>query len=130
MWLLVPIILVASLSPLCAQQDDDTIRYVHGLPETGEDTLGTSKTPPSHNLVPVSVQQVPPALHETLDSDRLFLNWRNEEILFDKNTGLYWIRFHRAGVIRSYGIARNGTVVRVEEEKAESGNKNLTNDKP
>lgn len=101
-----------------AAQDDDTIRYVEGLPITGEDTVTSDqkKTGPSNNHVTITREQVPPGLLKTLAENTLFINWESEEILFDRNTDLYWIHFQDSAAIRSYAFAEDGAIVSVREK--------------
>jgi hypothetical protein len=109
-------LLMASL-PVVAQ-DDDTIQFIHCLPETGEDTAQQTAHEgalPSGHVVAVTVQQVPQPLYNALDKEKMFKGWRSQEILFDKDSKLYWINFIDGNIRRSYAFDAKGHIVTLRE---------------
>jgi hypothetical protein len=100
-------------------QDDDTLQYIYGLPETGEDT---SQQIPQHDLAPadtmvqIGVEQVPRELLRTLSKEPQFAGWQNDVLQLNKNTGLYWLHMRRGNVMRSYGFNRHGKPVSMNEK--------------
>ena len=100
-------------------QDDDTIQYIHGLPETGEDTaqqVPQEDLAPADSMVQIGVDQVPRELLKTLTKEPQFSGWQNDVLLLDKNTGLYWLHMKRGNVRRSYGFNNNGKPVSMNEK--------------
>jgi hypothetical protein len=100
-------------------QDDDTVQYIHGLPETGEDTsqrIPQEDLAPAHSLVNISVQQIPKDLFKKLNDEPQFEGWQAGIIQLDKNTGLFWIHIKADSVTRSYGFNAEGKPVTVREK--------------
>jgi hypothetical protein len=100
-------------------QDDDTIKYVHGLPVTGEDTL--QQVPPDDvapvdSIVQLSAEQIPRELFRELNENPLYKGWQNHTLQIDKNTGLYWLHIRDRETVRSYGFNRDGKPVSVREK--------------
>jgi hypothetical protein len=98
-------------------QDDDTIQYIHGLPESVEDTSQQipQDFPPRDQFVEISIEQIPQELYETLTEQPLYKGWQNQVMLLDKNTGLYWLRMKTKDVVRLYGFNANGKSVSFNE---------------
>ena len=117
--LLIITILTVPAATLLAQ-DDDTIRFVHGLPITGEDTAQQVPQPdvaPFDKFVIVSPAELPSGLATELDKNDLMKNWRSDaRIEFDRNTGVYWINFAAGGRLRSYGYNADGNPVSIKEK--------------
>jgi hypothetical protein len=100
-------------------QNDDTVQYIHGLPETGEDTsqqIPQEDIAPAHSLVDISVEQLPNELFKKLNDEPQFKGWQAGIIQFDRNTRLYWVRIKEDSVIRSYGFNGQGKPVSVREK--------------
>jgi hypothetical protein len=95
-------------------QDDDTIAFKHGLPETGEDTATVVGLRPDGELVQISAEQVPQALYKHLNSEPQFKNWANHVLLLDKKTERYWLRMKRNDTLHTYVFAPDGTTVSVD----------------
>jgi hypothetical protein len=109
---------VLSVSLTVFSQDDDTIQYIHGLPETGEDTaqqIITQDFAPADSVVEVSVEQIPQALFKTLSEGPQYAGWQNHIIQLDKNTELYWLHIRSGRNVRSYGFSPNGKPVSYRE---------------
>lgn len=114
-------IFCTSISVTAFGQDDDTINYVHGLPETED--IRASDFPehdfgPKDSVVTLSVDQLPRELTETLEEQPQYKGWRKETIVLDKNTGLYWLHIKDTTTVRSYGFNANGKPVAVRERTA------------
>jgi hypothetical protein len=100
-------------------QDDDTVQYIHGLPQTGEDTV--QQTPrddiaPADSIVQLSPEQLPRDLIKALDENPLYKGWEKSTIQIDKNTGLYWLHIRDRQTVRSYGFDDEGHPVSIREK--------------
>ena len=114
--LIVTLYLVSHVA-LC--QDDDTIQYHHGLPETVEDTaqeIPQSDFNPKDSRVEISVEQLPQDVVKTLDKGPQYKGWQDGIILFDKKTELYWLQLKNDNSVRSYGFDKKGNSVSVQEK--------------
>jgi hypothetical protein len=119
--LLITYALICLLSSALYAQDDDTIQFIQGLPVIEEDTVQQVPQPdvtPYQNKQIIKPQQLPPGVRNALNKDSLFVNWQREEILVDKNTGLYWINFNIENKRRSYGFNSRGDIVSFKETDA------------
>jgi hypothetical protein len=117
------------LSLAVRAQEDDTIRFVQGLPEAGTDSSlyddVNLDAPPSH-FQKVKATAIPDNLKDELESNALFSGWEKRILWRDKNTGLYWIDFAEGSAVRSYGLTADGNIVSVKEKTTTSP----TNDSP
>lgn len=108
------ILLFATLLPLCviaARGQDDSLRYINGLPIPEEDSASevpVADQPPYNKLVAVNATTLPGGVREALDNDRHYEGWRDTIVYFDKNTGLYLVPVRRPDGIRIYGLNKNG----------------------
>lgn len=103
-------------------QGDDSIQFIHGLPVTGEDTaqpVPQTDYAPEDNMVRVHPDSIPSPIAEAWDEFAPLKNWRNETIVFDRNTELYWIRIKQDSTLRSYGYTREGHPVSIKEKSAD-----------
>ena len=105
---------------VCAQADDDTIQYSHGLPITGEDTLSqevdTLDREPKDVQIRLESGQIPTALRKTLRRGEQYKGWEQSAIFIQKNTGLYVVRITEGGTTRIYRFNGNGKAVSYDEE--------------
>ena len=116
-WIVLLFFLLTGLPVLA--QDDDTIQYIHGLPETGEDTsqqVPQQDMAPADSMVEIGVEQLPRDLFKTLNKEPQFAGWQNDVLQLDKNTGLYWLHMRRGNVVRSYGFNQHGKPVSMTEK--------------
>jgi hypothetical protein len=100
-------------------QDDDTIRFIHGLPETGEDTsqqIPQEDLGAKDSIVQISHEQIPHALLRTLSREPQYKGWETDGLELDNNTKVYWIHITDKNTIRSYGFRDNGQLVSVREK--------------
>jgi len=100
-------------------QDDDTVQYIHGLPETGEDTsqqIPQEDISPAPSLVDVSVEQLPKEMFKKLNDEPQFKGWQAGLIQYDKNTRLFWVHIKEDSVMRSYGFSGEGKPLSVREK--------------
>jgi hypothetical protein len=100
-------------------QDDDTVQYTHGLPETGEDTaqqLPPEDVAPAHSLKDIPAEQLPNELFKKLNEEPQFRGWQAGIIQFDRNTNLFWVHIKEDSVMRSYGFNGEGKPVSVREK--------------
>lgn len=101
------------LFQVASAQDDDTVRYIHGLPVTGEDTLSQRDTVdqlPRDILIPVPANEIPRHLQKTLKDDQ-YEGWENSGVLLQRNTGLYVVRIAAGETTTTYLFTRKGRVV-------------------
>jgi hypothetical protein len=54
-------------------------------------------------------------LYNALDKEKMFKGWRSQEILFDKDSKLYWINFVDGNIRRSYAFDAKGHIVTLRE---------------
>lgn len=104
-------------APLAYGQDD-SLRYIRGLPQHGDDTVQQVPEPdyqPRDNFVEIANEQLPPAVYKTLEEGPQYHGWQDAPLMLDKNTGLYWIHFTDDSTTRSYGFNKNGDPVSVRE---------------
>jgi hypothetical protein len=105
-------------------QDDDTVQYIHGLPETGEDTaqqLPPEDVAPARALKEIPAEQLPSELFKKLNEEPQFRGWQAGIIQFDRNTNLFWVHIKEDSVMRSYGFNGEGKPVSVREKNISSG---------
>ncbi len=100
-------------------QEDDTIRFIQGLPEAGTDSslyddAGFDNPPPHFRKV--TINDIPAELVNELENNELFSGWRRRIIWQDQKSGLYWIHFADDSVVRSYGFTEEGNTVSVKEK--------------
>jgi hypothetical protein len=117
---LITLLLIGFSSALYGQ-DDDTVQFIQGLPVMDEDTVQHVPQPdvaPYQNKQSIKPQQLPHGVRNALNKNDLFANWQKEEILFDKNTGLYWIHFNKDNKVSSYGFNSRGDIVSLKEADA------------
>jgi hypothetical protein len=100
-------------------QDDDTIQFIHGLPETGEDTsqqLPQQDAPPADREVEVTLQQLPSALRETLAERPEYKGWQKATITLQKNTGYYIISIADSVRVRQFLLDKDGNQLSMNEK--------------
>lgn len=111
-------VLFLTILSVCGQ-DDDTVQYIHGLPQTGEDTVTQTITKddvaPTDSIVQLSVEQLPRELVKALNDNSLYKGWEKHTLQIDKNTGLYWLHIRDRRRVRSYAFDGEGHVVSVNE---------------
>lgn len=112
------IIFIFLSTHLLFAQDDDTIQFKQGLPETFEDSAGYDKVqkdfPPS-DFVKVTPEQIPSDLRSRLEKDELFSNWESQAIYFDQDSELYWLEFRKDETVRRYAFNKQGDPVSIRE---------------
>lgn len=101
-------------------QDDDTVQYIHGLPQTGEDTvqqeIPQDDVAPTDSIVQLSPEQLPRELAKALGENPLYKGWEKSTIQLDRNTGLYWLHIRDQRTTRSYGFDDEGHPVTIREK--------------
>jgi hypothetical protein len=104
---------------VCVGQDDDTIQYIQGLPETGERSDRPPHSPDeidASQLIKALPGDLPAELLKELDKDDLFHNWRDHPVFFDRKLKLYRIETHYRESKRFYILNRDGKVISIQEE--------------
>lgn len=99
----------------------DTLVYIQGLPQTGEDTLAQQTRPADlsslANYRQIRKAELPEAIQKTLRAeDKLYKGWKRGSLLLDENTGLYWIQISENNIIRSYAFSAAGEAVNIDEQ--------------
>jgi hypothetical protein len=96
-------------------QDDDTIAFKHGLPETGEDTAAAPGLEPDASFIQISPEQVPQPLYNYLNSEPQFNKWTENVLLFDRKTNRYWLRMTNGKSLRTFIFTPDGKTVSIDE---------------
>lgn len=117
LFLCTTLVLVAST---VIAQDDDSIRFVQGVPMVGEDSAQTvpqGDSAPYDNVESLAPGKLPAAVQKALNESELFSGWRSKaRVEFDNNTKMYWIHFSASGKVRSYAFNSKGDPVSVREK--------------
>ena len=114
----ISLILAANVSML-AQQDDDTVEFVQGLPETGEEAELPPVSPDDVNeqyKVVVPKSEIPPAIAEALKDTSVFSGWDDHGLYFDRKIKLYRVEVTRDNIRRFYTLDEDGNIVSVQEK--------------
>jgi hypothetical protein len=97
---------------------NDSTRYINGLPVTEDDTvrqfpqqdLGTK-----NKLIAVEVNDLPPKLLNVLKKQKHYQGWQDSTIYFEKNTGLYYVPIKYEEGVKIFGLNENGDPVSFRE---------------
>lgn len=110
--------MILSLSISVFAQDDDTIQYIQGLPESGNDE--SEQIPPAdpqfNKMSRVSPERVPAPLQKAFNENPKFSNWRDGDVYYDKNTRLYRLVFNREEALITYSFDSEGNLVSLNEK--------------
>jgi hypothetical protein len=101
-------------------QDDDTIQFFHGLPETGEDTsqqLPQQDVPPINREVDVTLKQLPSPLRQTLAERPEYKGWEKATITLQKNTGYYMVNIADSVRVRQFLLDKDGNQLSMNEKR-------------
>ena len=97
---------------------DDSTRYIFGLPVSDDDT--TRAFPqrdhvPPNTIKPVGMVLLPDEVREALESQDQYKGWQDSTIYLDLNTGLYIVPVKRGSRVRIYGLNKSGEPVTYSE---------------
>jgi len=111
--------MISSCLNAVAQQDDDTIEYVQGLPETGEESDVPPVSPDEVNTqskVSVPRSKIPAAVLDALKDTALFDGWEKQEVFYDRKIKLYRVEVRGGETARFYMLDEDGKIVSVQEK--------------
>lgn len=111
--------LFVSLSQVLAQQDDDTVEFVQGLPETGEEADIPPVSPDElsgDNKVAITKAQIPPAVKEALKDTATFGSNDDQQVFFDRKIKLYRVEVDRKNTRRFFTLDEGGKIISVQEK--------------
>lgn len=119
-FLLIAAIIV--LSSVQAFSQDDSTRYIFGLPVSDDDTARQfpqrDHLPPK-KIKPVGTVALPDEVREALESDDLYTGWQDSTIYLDLNTNLYIVPIRHSDAVRIYGLNKKGERVTYDEVSRE-----------
>jgi hypothetical protein len=104
---------VLAISEVVFSQDDST-RYINGLPVTEDDTVRQfpqDDLEPKTVLMPMQNTDLPPRLLRVLETEAQYRGWQDSIIYLEKNTGLYQIPVKYPGGVKIFGLNKNGDPV-------------------
>lgn len=111
-------IVILLLCSIAGLAQDDSTRYINGLPVTGDDSLSVTPTedrPPYNKLIAVPMNKLPKRLRTSLEKESQYEGWQDTTIYRDKNTGLYIVPLRRSDGIRIFGLNKRGDPVTFRE---------------
>jgi hypothetical protein len=104
-----------------AQQKDltDSTEFRFGLPVSNDDTTQRvrSDQDPANQWIAVDNSALPKKLKRTLDRNEIYEGWEKSELYFDKRINRYLLRMRDGNVVRTYGLAPDGSPVSFTEEE-------------
>src|SRR5690349_13184665 len=103
---------------LPAFSQNDSTRYINGLPVTEDDTTGLflqSDLEPKNKVTKVRRNEIPAELLKALNTDSQYQGWQDSTVYFESNTGLYLIPIKTEDGVRVYGVDRKGNPVTFDE---------------
>lgn len=101
-----------------ARGQEDSTRYINGLPVTADDSV--SEVPPAdqwpyNKLTPVKSAALPAGVRHTLENNSQYQGWQDTTIYHDRQAGLYMVPLRDKDGIRIYGLNKNGDPVTFSE---------------
>lgn len=114
------ILFVAAMSiPIFpALSQDDSTRYINGLPVTEDDTVAQfppTDLSPKTNLLPVPADALPPALVRTLNQEKQYRGWNDTTVYFNSNTKLYLVHVKTDEGVKIFGLNERGRPVTFDQ---------------
>lgn len=108
---------VVMLCTAAAFSQDDSTRYIFGIPVDANDTVPDFPDvdfEPVNDLRPVAPYALPVEVREAL-KDPLYAGWQDSTIYFQKNTGLYLVPVKYEHGIKTFGLTAHGKPVTYED---------------
>ena len=100
----------------CALAQEDSTRYIFGLPVSEDDTAQvTQDLEPKNRLTVVAADQLPQKLREVLESEEQYRGWKDSTVYFQNNTGLYLVPIKNGESVTLFGLTENGQPVTFNE---------------
>lgn len=98
---------------------DDSTRYIHGIPVSDDDTVRNfpqRDRDPHNRHRPLSVSDLPSGLRKILDEEPQYDGWRDSTVYYEVNTGLYIVPVKYDGGIKIFGLQEDGNAVTYSDE--------------
>jgi hypothetical protein len=120
------ILIIAAIITLSAGNvfsQDDSARYIFGIPVRSDDDTARSFPArdyvPPKKIKPVGVAALPAEVREALETEEQYTGWQDSTVYLDLNTGLYIVPIkHRTGV-KIFGLNKKGEPVTYDEVSRE-----------
>jgi hypothetical protein len=112
------LIVVLLFCARAGRAQDDSTRYINGLPVTADDSIAATPPedrPPFNRLIPVAGSKLPRQLLAVLEKESQYEGWRDTTIYLDQNTHLYIVPLRRSDGIRIFGLNKRGDPVTFRE---------------
>ena len=109
-------LLLLAVFPVFGQ--DDSTRYIHGLPVSDDDTVRNfpqRDRQPDNRHRALSVRELPSELRKVLDEEPQYEGWRDSTVYLEVNTDLYIVPVKYDGGIKIFGLKENGNPVTYSE---------------
>lgn len=93
---------------------DDSTRYIHGIPVSDDDTVRNfpqRDRQPDNRYRPLSVAELPSGLLKVLDEEPQYDGWRDSTVYFEVNTDLYIVPVKYDGGVKIFGLQEDGNAV-------------------
>lgn len=106
------------LGPMNAFSQNDSTRYINGLPVSEDDTVGQfplEDLGAKNKLIAVELNDLPPKLMDALKKEKQYQGWQDSTIYFEKNTGIYHVRVKYEEGVKIFGLNANGDPVSFRE---------------
>lgn len=109
---------VLFFATLVAYGQDDSTRYIHGLPVSEDDTarqFPPRDLQPQNKILPMPPYRLPEEVQEALKTEEQYKGWRDTVIYFQENTGLYLVPIKYSEGVKIFGLNENGNAVTYDE---------------
>jgi hypothetical protein len=104
----------ALLAGAASFAQNDSTRYINGLPVTEDDTARAfpqQDLEPKTHLRVVSPDKLPEKLLKTLQDEEQYLGWSDTTVYYDENIDLYLVHVKREDGVQIYGMTDKGKPV-------------------
>jgi hypothetical protein len=109
---------VLLFATLVVHAQDDSTRYIHGLPVSEDDTatqFPRRDFQPQNKILPLPPYRLPDEVREALKTEEQYKGWRDTVIYFEENTGLYLVPIKYSEGVKIFGLNENGNPVTYDE---------------
>ena len=106
---LIAAVLAMAFLPSYAQ--DDSTRYIFGIPVSDDDTVGNfpqRDRKPVNDLRAMTVRELPRELREALDEGPQYKGWRDTIVWYQQNTERYIVPVEYEEGIKIFGLDKEG----------------------
>ena len=115
------VFVLATVTWLCAVNvfaQDDSTRYIFGLPVNDDDSVGRfpdSDRAPVNVIIPVAAHELPGSLREVLEAEDQYEGWQDSTVYLQKNTGIYLVPIRNDKRVKIFGLNEKGDPVTYDE---------------